>query len=678
MTQVAENRGAEGTTLTITLPRWLAGLAHPVIAVAVLLILLALGLRIPILLGSYFVEDDFLFQGDAYESGLTFDFMFRVHKGHLMPGALALTWVLARISAYNWALVASVTFAAQVLVSVMTLRLLVRLFGVRPGILIPLAIALFSPLTFPAFGWWSAAINAVPLQLGMVMALSAQVRYVREGQAKYARRAFLWVLFAMAFSTKGVFVPFVLFAVTTGFLRRWAGGWIGLMLREARQHWRLWGAYLLLIAGYTALYLSRRDTAPGEGATIPDPGDAFDLVTKLLGSTFPAGIVGGPLSWGPVPPTGGMANPSGLLIAVAWTVIAALVIGSLIHRRRAGRAWVLMAGYLIAVDAIPTAIARGTGLAQIVGAETRYVADAVIVFALCLALAYLPQPGEPEPYRRPLPTGSGVAAAAGVVAGVYLVTATVSIQNYRDTLSGDRVRAYLANVRAALAKAPDDTPIYSSPLPEDIVLPWNGNRRYSHRLLAPLARPTLRERMRAPEPSEDAVVFDEKGRLVPVSVQPVIARVPPPGRTCFPLLGDAIFFPDVPSFGGIGPIAGLAYSAKRPVTGSYEIGEYRGRLTFRATESGLLHFPVTAPGKGLLIRLDDPAAPICLKGFAFGDPVPMKPPAGQDQGKAQGQPAPTAEPSPAASPAASPSERRSPATGRRSPQASAQTAPAAS
>lgn len=652
MTQITRTGERPG----IALPRWTANLANPVMATAVVLVAASLAVRIPVLTSSYFVEDDFLFVGDAYEHGLTFDFLFRIHKGHLMPGALGLTWILSRLSPYDWLLVSAVTLAVQAAVSIMLLRLLVRLFGTRPGILLPLALALFSPLTIPAFGWWSAAINAVPLQLALVMALNAQVRYAAEGGARHARRAFLWVVAGMAFSTKGVFVPFLLFALTTSHLRSWAGPWIGLMLRELRTHWRLWGSYALLMAGYAALYLARRDTAPGEGAAVPAPSDAADLLRRLLGQVFPAGAVGGPLSWGPVLPNGGLADPSPLLVTAGWAVLAAVVVATLLWRRRAARAWLVLAAYLVAADGVPTAIARGTGLSQVVGSETRYVADAVVVLAVCLGLALLPLRDEAEPYRRPVPAGSGLPTVVGLVMGAYLAMSIVSIQNYRDTLSGDRVRAYLSTVRASLAKAPDTAVIYSSPLPEDIVLPWNGNRRLSHHLLAPLARPALRARMRVPEPSERALVFDAKGALAPVEVKAVFGTVPPGGRSCFPLLGDALFFPDVVSFGGVGPIAGLAYTAERAGTATYEMSGQRGLLSFHPTGSSgaLLRFPVTAAGRGLLIRMDDPSAPICLKGFAYGDPVP-----GAAAPPTPATPAPSPSVSPRVSPSGKPSRKPS-------------------
>ncbi|WP_248963531.1 hypothetical protein [Sphaerisporangium perillae] len=666
----------EQPTVRIAYPRWLARLANPVLLIGTLLVLASLALRVPVLRSAYFIEDDLLFVGDAYEHELTFDFLFRIHKGHLMPGALALTWVESRLAAYDWLLVASVTFVLQALISVLLFRLLWQLFGPRAGILLPLAVYLFSPLTIPAFSWWSAAINAVPLQLAIVLAVSAQLRHARGEGTRYAWKALGWVVFGMAFSTKGVFLPLLLFALTTAFLRprrqnegevprqgqgeprRHAeGGWLTAMARELRDHWRLWGAHLLLMGGYTALYLSRQYTAPGEGAALPKVDVATDLAGTLLGRTLPAGLVGGPLSWSPVPSTGGMAHPSTLLVAAAWAVLAVVVAATLLYRFRAARAWVIFVVYVVAVDAIPTVIARGTALG-LVGAETRYVADAVVVFALCLGAALLPLRDEPDAYRRSVPAGSAVPLVAGLTVGAFLVMSVVSIENYRQTLSGDRVRAYLDNVRASLAKAPAGTVIFSRAVPESIVLSWNGNRRLSHHLLAPLAPPAIRAKMRVPEPSEHAMVFDDSGRLVPVSVAPAFAQVPPPKKKCLPTLEGAVYYPEPVSWGGPDGVAGLAYSAKRPTSVSIEISGRSQQLNLAATSSGLLHFPILTPGKGLLLRVDDPSAGVCLRGFALGAAVPVNappPPAAPAPQGAVTPPPPTATPvQPAATPASRP------------------------
>ncbi|MEV7965167.1 hypothetical protein AB0O34_04200 [Sphaerisporangium sp. NPDC088356] len=622
MPQTAEVEQPERPAVRIAYPPWMARLANPVLLLGTLLVVASMGLRVPILRSAYFIEDDLLFVGDAYEHDLTFDFLFRVHKGHLMPGALGLTWVESRLAAYDWLLVASVTFVLQALVAVLMFRLLWSLFGPRMGILLPLAVYLFCPLTIPAFSWWSAALNAVPLQLAIVLALSAQLRHARGEGTRHAWKALLWVVFGMAFSTKGVFVSLLLFALTTAYLRVDRAGWLTSAARELREHWRLWGVHVLLMGGYTALYLSRQYTAPGEGAAIPKPGVAADLLGTLLGRTLPTGVVGGPLSWGPVPSTGGMADPSTLLVAAAWAALAVLVGATLLYRRRAARAWLIVAVYLVAVDAVPTVIARGTALG-LVGAETRYVADAVVVFAVCLGVALLPLRDEPAPYRRPVPAGTVVPLVTGLAAGAYLTMSVVSIENFRQTLSGDQVRTYLGNVRTALAKAPADTVIFSRPVPDSIVLPWNGSRRLSHHLLAPLAAPALRARMHVPEPSDHAMVFDDSGKLVPVSVTPDFAQVPPPKKKCLPTLDGSVYYPEAVSWGGPDGVAGLVYSAKRPTSVSIEVSGQSQQLNLAVTSGRLLHFPILTSGKGLLLRIDDPSAGVCLKGFALGTAAPV-------------------------------------------------------
>jgi hypothetical protein len=648
VTQTAQVGQPDRPTVQITLPGWMSGVANPVMLAGTLLIAISLAVRIPILRGAYFVEDDFLFVGDAYEHDLTFDFLFRIHKGHLMPGALALTWGESRISAYNWLLVASVTFVLQALVAVFMLRLLRSMFGVRPGILLPLAVFLFSPLAIPAFSWWSAALNSVPLQLAMVLAMSAQVRYARGEGRRHARVALGWILLGMAFSTKAVFLPLLLFALTTAYLRAEGRekGWVASMMTEAREHWRLWAVHVLLMGGYTALYLSRQYTAPGEGAAMPKAGVTSDLLGNLLGRTFPAGIVGGPLSWGPVPSTGGLAAPSTLLVAAAWVALGVLVLGTLVYRRRAARAWLILAVYLVFVDAIPTVIARGSALG-LVGAETRYVADAVVVFAVCLGIVLFPLRDEAQPFHRPVPTGGVLPMVAGLTAGAYLIMSMVSIENFRETLSGDKVRAYLGNVRTSLAKAPADAVIFSRPVPDSIVLPWNGARRLSHHLLAPLASPATRARMRVPEPSDHALVFDDAGRLVPVSVAPDFAQVPPPKKKCLPTLAGAVYWPEPVTFGGPDTVAGLAYSARRSTSLTIEVSGQSQQLNLEPTAGGLLHFPILIAGKGLLIRVDDPSAGVCLRGFAFGAAVPVKAPP-----VTAPQPAPAQSPGPGATPVA--------------------------
>ncbi len=129
--------------------------------------------------------------------------------------------------------------------------------------------------------------------------------------------------------------------------------------------------------------------------------------------------------------------------------------------------------------------------------------------------------------------------------------------------------------------------------------------------------------MRVPEPSDHAMVFDDSGRLVPVSVAPDFAQVPPPKKQCLPTLGGSVYYPEAVSWGGPDGVAGLAYSANRPTSVSIEVGGQSQQLNLAATSGTLVHFPILTPGKGLLLRVDDPSADVCLKGFALGAAVPV-------------------------------------------------------
>ncbi|GAB2446490.1 hypothetical protein GCM10027187_10780 [Streptosporangium sandarakinum] len=610
----------EAPAVRLTLPGWLARLRGPVSLGAAALIAVSLVLRVLVLRDSYFVEDDLLFVGNAYGEDFTLDYLTRVHKGHFMPGAIALTWVLSRAAPYDWALVSAVTLVAQALLGVLALRLLRTLFGGRPAILLPLALFLFCPLTFPAFAWWAAAINAIPLQLALVLALTAQVRFARGEGARYGRRALIWCVAGMAFSTKGVFAAFLLFALTTAYLRDRETGWLRSMWRELRANRWLWATHAAVLAAYTLVYLDRMDTAPGEGAAAPKPGVAADLISLLLGRTFPSGAVGGPVSWTPTP-AGGLAAPSGFVVALSWAVLAVTVVATLVYRRRAHRAWLTLTGYLVFADAIPTVIARGSYLG-LVGAETRYVADAALVLAVCLGCALLPVEGETGAYRRPLPERSSLALVAGLTAGAYLVLSVFSVEAYRATLNGQRVRAYLDTAAAELAAAPDTAVIYPAPVPPDIVLPVNGERRLTDRLLAPLARPVLRARMAHPEPTEDARVFNREGRLVRMNVAPGFFAARGPDERCMRTLLGAMSFPDAVSFGGRATVGGLSYSADRPASVTVEVGGERTVLSLRKTAMGLVQFPVHGIGRGMRIEMNDPEAPVCVIAVALGAPAP--------------------------------------------------------
>lgn len=600
--------GKRQDSIQITLPTFGTG---PVVGVGLLLIVVSLAFRASVLSKAYFVEDDFLFVAGASDSGLTWDYLTRVHKGHLMPGALALVWLLTSLAPYSWALVSFVTIGLQAAASIMFLVLLRRLFGDRFGVLAALAVYVFAPLTVPAMSWWSAALNAVPLQLALIAAVAAHVRYVRTGQGRW--RPLVWAAIGMAFSTKGVFIPFVILGVSSAFLGK--GLWPRSILAELRRPG--WWAHGALLAGYAVLYLARRGTAGDDALTGPKAEIVPGVVRRLLGETFPTGAVGGPLNWGGVTSTGGLADPSPVTVAAAWTVIALLVAVTCRYRKRAWRAWAILGAYVVVADVIPTVIARATAW-DLIGAETRYVADAAVLFALCLALAWMPVEGEEDTVRAEPP--AVLPTVAGGLTVAFVAASLVSTNAFADTLSGDRLRPYVQTARESLAALPPGVDLYDRPVPPHVVLPWNGNRRLTSYVLAPLADPDTRRAMREPRPSARPFVFDDTGKIVPLGrVVPFFDQA---GKDdCFPAGRE---FP-VESLGGPAMVAALAYSSPRPVQAVVDLGGVERAATLPATgeAGGLFYVPHDAPGRGLRVTVPgDQGQDFCLRAVAFGEPVP--------------------------------------------------------
>src|ERR1700726_1045913 len=195
---------------------WLRG--HGVTVAAVTLIAIQLLWMGDLLAHSYFRQDDFSYLYRGLASGFGWKFLMWEDAGHLQPLGMALAWVLARVSLYNWPLTCVVTLLLLAAVCFAMLRTLRTLFGNRPAILVPLAVFLFGPLQLAGLSWWSVVINNLPLELALLMAVDAHVRYLRGGRKRNAVAAAWWVLVALAASDKGAVVPLLLFGLTAAFL----------------------------------------------------------------------------------------------------------------------------------------------------------------------------------------------------------------------------------------------------------------------------------------------------------------------------------------------------------------------------------------------------------------------------------------------------------------------------
>src|ERR1700735_4367154 len=202
MTQTEHLPAAPAPPSTGEAAEWISRNAITVAAVA--LIVVQLWWKAGLLSHFYFRQDDFQILDHALASRFSGTYLITIDGGHLMPGGLALAWVLARVSLYDWTLASLVILAMLAAASLALLRLLRTLFGSRPAILIPLTIYLFTPLTVPGLSFWATTLNWLPLQLAILMAADAHIRYVRTGRFRHAAVAAAWLALGMLFGEAGI------------------------------------------------------------------------------------------------------------------------------------------------------------------------------------------------------------------------------------------------------------------------------------------------------------------------------------------------------------------------------------------------------------------------------------------------------------------------------------------
>jgi hypothetical protein len=625
--------GVQGSEIVVTLtsirtrnrshraPIW--NQTRVVLTIAAVLIVAHLGVRWAILANSYFRQDDFEFVARAAERLPGWGYLMRSHAGQLMPGGFAIAWVLTRISAYDWGLIGAVTLLMQAAAALAVLRMLRVLFGDRPAILAPLAVYLFTPMTLTTTAWWAAALNSLPLQAATGMAVAAHVRYIRTNEFRYARAAFGWIVIGLVFFVKAAVLPFLLLAVTSAYLHANPSGWPRALVSTLRAHrraWTLYGATLPIYAVVFAVQLvhtSRTSVGTPRGEAIND------FAAAWLGKTVPTTLVGGPGRWF-VSTTGdyAVAAPAQVMIAAAWCVVIGVIALSIWFRRHAWRAWLILIGWLVAADMVPVILGRMPDwAARIYGIETRYLADAAPVFVLCLALACVPLAGEREPYRRQLPEGWLHPSTIGVLTLAYIGVAMWSTITYLGKTNPDLTRDYMANARAALDGAPGSGVIYDRNVPGFMTWQLVGPYARTSHVLAPLAGSDVRAAMRRRQPAENAVIFDDKGRLVPLAVSgPRVAAAP--GK-CWPQLGGRYTMPVAPPGKASSWTLDLGYLSGAPgrVRVSYGGPEVEVPLGVGLNK---VFIPIDGRGPNVVVTSVSAPAGLCLGGVAVGTPVPSR------------------------------------------------------
>jgi hypothetical protein len=514
---------------------------HQVFLIGLGLILIDLIWKSTFLHHFYFRQDDFHFTELALQYGLTWKYLGYVGSGHLHPGVLLLVWILAKTAPYNWAAATWMTLLLVAIASLACLRMLLTLLGNRLAALIPLTLFLVTPLTFPDDSWWTSALESLPLQITIFLAVTSQVHYVRSGRYRHAVAAAFWLVVGLAFFEKAIVIPVLLFAVTAGFL---IDARIITSIRVSLgRYWRAWALYAIIVAGYLAVLLPalQHSTVKPKGTSLAT---TATFSWSLIRQSLLPGLLGGPWGWSQWTNAAvGYSEPTSSWVWLSVFATGAIIVLSIVVRGRAWRAWATLAIWVLLADIVPVLLGRlaTAGSSNLLGLDTRYVADAAPVAALCVGLAFWPvvrhdgRASAAEPARR---TPDSFAAPAWQVTGVVLTAAVLlgsllSVSRYEKAtaLYNYVGKIYLARVKSQLADVRQDTVIVDLPMPQ--IIEWNifyGNYANQSRALAPFESQTTMRHVRW-EAHFDGTIdrlmkFDRDGVLRFANVHGVRAGAP--------------------------------------------------------------------------------------------------------------------------------------------------------
>ncbi|MEV0337192.1 hypothetical protein [Nocardia sp. NPDC050717] len=627
-----------------------------VLLVALGLVVAQLASRAWVAASGFFYWDDFILIGQAGRHPLwSAELLCTSHDGHVMPLTFALTWLITEIAPLRWGVAAAVLVLLQLLASLAVLRLLVVLLGWRLRMFGPLIFFLFVPLTVPAFAWWSAAVNALPLQIALAWVSADAVLLTRTGRRRYAVSGAAVFAVALLFFEKAVVVLPVAVAVVA-LLAHVSGDPVRAAVRRGAVLWTAAGAVLLAWSAFFLLVIQRP-----RGLSRPENPTA--LLRQALSDGLVPTLFGGPWRWERWQPATPWADPPGLAVAVCWAALILFAAWTIRHRARVVPVWACAAAYVVLTVAPVVVLRDGPGTAALLLQSIRYFADFAVIASAGLAVLLLAAPrgvtsapgvrgaatdpaAAPGPAighaadrsaaevgraadrvgadrRRTEDAADGLAARRDAgqrwpgargrrVAGVAVAVAFVASSGY-STIAFTRAwepspaRTYVTGVRAALPES--DAPLLPQEVPWNVLNPLAFPQNMTDHVFAPLAGPGTFARS-----TSHLRMFTDAGELVDAQVWWNRSTLPGPEPGCGYRVpgGSAVRLPLDGPMQTREWTAQLNYLSDRD--GMIAVSFEGGAETVAEVRAGLhpVYLRMLGGGSALRVRVLTPGIELCL------------------------------------------------------------------
>lgn len=494
-----------------------------VLGAAVAMVLAHVGFRGWAIAGGYFYGDDYQLIAEGREAGLSAGALIEPYAAQFMPFGRFLGWVGALPDHLSWPLLATSSLVMQALAAVACLWMLVVLFGLRGRILVPLALYLSTAMTMPAFMWWAAALNQVPLQAVFFAAVGAWVHYLRSRRLRWLAVTLLVLALGLCCYVKTLLVFPVLALLALGWFA--TGGPVRRVVTVVRRYWP---AVLAGLAGGAAFLVYYVVAVPQISSDEPPQG-AAGVASTLIGDSFTTALFGGPWHWDTDIAPVARAVPPTWAVHLCWTGIALVVIGVFLRRERTLRAWALLAGY-VAADYVLVLTTRAQVVGSVIGTEYRYLTDAACAVALCVGLATIELRGaeqssatRAEPMLVRVPGPRWIAAATALVAVSGLLSSWAYARVWHVKNPGKDVLAAAVEELEAFGSLD----LAEQPLPSDVSGAFGAPYNLTSTLL-----PMLSPAARFPDSTEQLHLVTEDGRVVRAEIDEATAADEGPVPGC--------------------------------------------------------------------------------------------------------------------------------------------------
>ncbi|BBH67401.1 hypothetical protein ACTI_40860 [Actinoplanes sp. OR16] len=600
------------------------GDADVITAVAVVLIIVSVVARALIARRGYLSYDDFPLISMAELKPLGPDYLFGLFNNHLMPAGHLVTWLTNQLGGFGYGPYLALLTAGQALVAITFYRLL-RLM-LLPGwlLLVPLAVFLVSPLTLEATSWWAVGINMLPMQLAMILAVGAQVKYIRTGRRLHLVTLGLAILLGLFFFEKAILAVALVFLLTL-FLYA-PGGPITAVVQTIRRWWPSWLVLTGISLAFLAFYLSRSTSSLRRPSSVDE---VITFVVQFFGHTLLPGLVGGPWAWLGAGDGAPITAPSPIARWIALIVVVVFVAFTIWQRGwAAARAWFLLLSYAAIVAGLLGATRLGSIYSGVAGAVPRYLADVAVVAALAVGAALCglraieataAATAGAAPVREPrtvIPRRIASPLLAGGIA-VFVASAAFSTAGFGDAWAVKQGRDYLANARADLRAAPAGTVFMDQAVPEGVVGRLSGPYNMQSRFFAP-----MQDGPNFVTHARELSVFDEEGHVRPAWVRGP-RSLPGPRSGCgYQIAGSTVRVAMEGSVPDYWHVVRIAYLARTDTSATARLGS--GDVVPFDVHQGLNAVFLLMNGGGSTVELTvpDKTASVCTDEVLVGDIVP--------------------------------------------------------